>query len=467
VLCLLATLPLLWQSLATTPWGTLRIFHLGALALLLVARPQVGAFREVRRAVHPLGPALLAFTFILTTFGVLYHDYWVNPVQNYVYAYIGLYAGACFLTALRHEKGRAILVWAAPVTLVTFLAVFGRSMQAAGVDPIAAYRQAILGHRNVILHEVFRRVFSASAGEDQDVLSQARHEVYGALLVAGCISAMVLRGASGLVRLGIAVCELVIFMLILTSLSRAVMVGAALLLLLFLVRVLLRGHIPVPALLTGLGVLAAMPFLMRPIMSIVIDRFLYDTESYEGRASAWRAFAAPDTVSRLVAGGGPLERSTHTMIGDALLHGGLAAGLAAIVLVFGVLVRIYCQCAGWWLARRDFAALAAAGAVGMATVRTFTSGGGLLHLAMWSAVGLTAAFVVTVDARDRAAWQGRTSLPQAITRPLADSRRVVETTNGHPPAWLSSHQTRIDRPYHADDEGARQPSQASSRTKRH
>src|SRR3954452_13074448 len=121
VLALLATLPLLWQALAQTPLGTVRIFHFGALALFVLGRPGVGAFRAVLLALRPLGVGLLFFSVAMTVCAAAYGNYWANPVQNAVYAGVGMFAGACFLTALREDAGRRVLVWAAPLTLIVFL----------------------------------------------------------------------------------------------------------------------------------------------------------------------------------------------------------------------------------------------------------------------------------------------------------------------------------------------------------
>src|SRR3954468_9138462 len=398
VLALLATLPLLWQSLAETPLGTVRIFHFGALALFALGRPEDAAWRAVLRALRPLGPGLLFFTVAMTACAAAYGSYWANPVQNAVYAGVGVFAGACFLTALREDVGRRLLVWAAPLTLAVFVVVFGRSMQAAGVDPVAAYRRALLGDRGVILHDVFRRVFSASGGGDDDVLSQTRHEIYGSLLVAACVS-LLAHGRSLAMRVLIVASQFVILMLILTSLSRAVIIATTLVLVLVLVRVYLRAYIPVSVALATLVTLAVSPWIAEPLTRIVVDRFIYDTASYEGRAGSWRAFGEPDVVSRLALGGGALPMSTHTMVGDALLTGGLVAALGAVA--EGVaLIRVWWLWAVRWVHLNDTAALAAAGIIGMATVRAFTSGGGLLHMAMWNAIGLAGAFVALIRERE-------------------------------------------------------------------
>lgn len=397
VLALLATLPLLWQSLAQTPLGTVRIFHFGALALALIGRPEPGAFRNVTRASHPLVPALVFFTAAMTAFAAMHESFWVNPVQNAVYAAVGLYAGACFLTAYRDDRGRRLLVWAAPLTMGVFLVVFGRSMQTAGVNPLAAYRAALLGDRGVILHDVFRVVFTVSGGGEEEVLSQTRHEIYGALLIAACVSHMVARGRSHVVRLVVLVSELVIAALILTSLSRAVILAGALLVTLVLVRMVLRAHIPASAVFVVLILAAVAPFVAHPLTRIVVDRFLYDTQSYEVREGAWQAYTAPDTLSRLAVGGPALPVSTHTMIGDAFLLGGVVAGVSALLIAVMVLGRMWYACAAEWIDRHDPAALAAAGIVGLAAVRAFTSGGGLLALAMWCAVGIAAGYLSTTS----------------------------------------------------------------------
>jgi hypothetical protein len=394
VIIQVATLPLLWQTLASTPFGALRVFHLGALGMLVVARPGWAAVREVARSLRPLILVLVLFTIAMTATAIAYADTPADSAQNLVYALVAIYAGGCFLTACRRPEGRRLLVWVCPVALVVWIVVFGRALLSAGVDPIAAYRAAFAGQRDVVLHDVFRGAFSA--GSSQDVVSNYRHEMYGALLSAANISALVVRERKLLARCFIAVCWLVTLALLLTSLSRAVLVALAAMLLLAAARPFLRSYVSFPALIVGMLAVMAAPFAVKPFTEIVLNRFLYDTQSYQGRAGAWDAFAGPDMWQRLLLGGGGLSTSTHTLVGDALLKGSLLAGILGTVVV-AILLKTYLRAAGAWLRTGHLEPLAAAGLLGLGLVRCFTSGGGLLHLAVWTAITVGAAWVTAQD----------------------------------------------------------------------
>jgi hypothetical protein len=403
VLVFLVTLPLQWQLVASTPLGQVRIFDLGAVAMLLLARPSGAAFREVVRASWPFAPFLIALTFVMSAFGFAWHFGAVNPIQNLIYAGIGLAGAAALLTAIRDPQARRILAWAAPITTLVFLLMFSRAMHAAGVNPVSSFKDALEGKPQVFLHNVYRVVFRVSNGNTEE--SWARHEMYAALVLSGFVSVAagrVSRGATAARAAGI----LVIVGLLSISMSRAVMLAAILGLIALLLRALLKGRVPVPVFF-GLGlVILALPFVWGLLVKLVYNRFADQTASYNLRVSAFNLSSA-NVLGRFLLGGPSLGRSTHTMIGDATLEGSIVAGILAVGVVF-VIARLTAH--SWLRFLRsnnplDWAALAAGI---MVIVRSFTSGGGELHQVQWMAFGLLVA-VSIVRAAEHSAAERRVS----------------------------------------------------------
>jgi hypothetical protein len=194
-------------------------------------------------------------------------------------------------------------------------------------------------------------------------------------------------------RFVVALTTVVVAGLMILSLSRAVTLAAFLPLLIALVRLFVRGRVTAPVIvLTGLG-LAATPWLLPPAWRLLESRFLEDTGSYEARLGALSDLTLGDVGLRLFLGGGDLILSTHTMIFDAALRGGLLAGLAAAVVVF-VFFRHTGRALLAYFATAQVAALAATGAGCLVLVRAFTGGSGLLHLVEWSAFGLVLAAAI-------------------------------------------------------------------------
>ena len=50
VIIFLSTLPLQWQVLASTPVGQVRYFHLGALMIIALAKPEITQVRALLRS---------------------------------------------------------------------------------------------------------------------------------------------------------------------------------------------------------------------------------------------------------------------------------------------------------------------------------------------------------------------------------------------------------------------------------
>jgi hypothetical protein len=154
-------------------------------------------------------------------------------------------------------------------------------------------------------------------------------------------------------------------------------------------------------------VIAVSPVVGPPIWRLLTERFAEETASYDARLGALQG-ASEGLLGRLFLGGGDFGLSTHTMLLDATSRGGLLAGLAALV-VIAVFLRHVLRAARAFLQWGDVAALAAFGAGALAFTRTFTSGGGLLHLVEWS--GVAAMIVAEIVRRESPAPEERDAEP--------------------------------------------------------
>jgi hypothetical protein len=214
---------------------------------------------------------------------------------------------------------------------------------------------------------------------------QTRHEIFAALLVATYVSLM--SRPRGITRVVVVVCTVVVAVLTLVSLSRAVTIAALLPLALGTVAFFLRSRLTGTALTVLVAGIITIPFVLPPVLNVLETRFVEDTGSYEARLGALSQLPIGDVATRLLLGGADFERSTHTMIGDAALRGGILAALGACAVVY-VICRHTGRAVRDYFATGQIAALAAAGAGFLALVRAFTMGGGLLHLVEWSAIGI-------------------------------------------------------------------------------
>ena len=301
---------------------------------------------------------------------------------------------------MTQPAGRRLLAWACPVTLVTFLYFFGHAMQAAGVHPITAYRQVLYGGQSdaVLLHQVFAVAFqSAGTTADEETLSQARHDIFCALLLSGFLSAIALPSERRPNRRVLIIGSIVaVVVLVAVSFSRATLIALLIPVLVGAYGVVTRARVSPLVLVGAFWSLATVPFLIGPVQAFIVNRFLNDTASYQARSSAWSAFTASSIGSRLIAGGPELATSTHTILGDAILRGDLLAGIGAAFIVVAS-IRLFRISAGRYLGAPSAARLAVVGLLSIFIVRSWTSGGGYLHLTSWLAVWTAAAILACPD----------------------------------------------------------------------
>jgi hypothetical protein len=388
-----ASLPLQWQTLASTPLGALRWFHVGALSLLVLAPPTTRSLAEIRARTRPITGALVVLTLMLLAAAVSYGaTSQLQPVQHFVYVLLAICIGSALLTVVADHQARRVAAWSGPVALLSFVLMFGRTLDSAGIGPTVVVSGLVSADPASAFIRFFRVTFHSVS---QVEAVNTRHEMFAALIVASCVS-FICR-PSGRLRVVVNASMVVVAIATLFSLSRAVILAGCLPVALATLRSVLRNRVSLYALaLIGI-VLAVSPVAIPPIWTLLTQRFTEDTGSYDARLAAIADGTSGDFVGRLLFGGGDLGRSTHTMVLDATLRGGVIAGLAALI-VIGVFLRHIIRAARAFMDSGDMATLAAFGAGSLALVRAFTGGGGLLHLVEWSGV---AAMVVAEIARQR------------------------------------------------------------------
>jgi hypothetical protein len=269
-------------------------------------------------------------------------------------------------------------------------------MAANGVNAADVFARTIsAGDPQILQRELFRTAFGGFGLAEQNVLGNIRHEVFGALLLALCLSS-----ACSLLRPFATRAQSVLFMigqglavfLLLLSMSRSVIVALAGWPLLGLTRQVLAGRITArgagAALLlvvTG-GVLAAVG-----VVQVLWIRFTEDTGSYEARDRLLDA--AFDNLGRSLATGGvsTASASSHNFIIDTWLRAGVVASLAAlvvVVLVCGLFVALAVT-----LPNEPRWMVPVAAMIVLPVVRFFTAGGGLIPPVQWVALGVAAGFL--------------------------------------------------------------------------
>lgn len=391
VMIFLAVLPLQWQVLAFTPAGIVRYFHIGAIAMVVLAPPGLRPFGAVLRELPLFLGGMAALTVTGVTTALFYGGQWAPLVQQATYVLIGLVFIAILRNAISDPGGRRLLVWTAPVAFVVLLIEFTRALRSNGFSPLVAVQQALVsGDPNTLIYGLFRNGFA-----DSDLArgrASTRHEILAALLVAVFVTCLAIGvRLAGRIVSGVAVVAIALF--VLAGLSRSILLWGLLLVLAVGARIVIRRQLGAGQLI-ALLVGAAAAALMGPQVGPVLYRRVFvDDESYNARLDAF-SYSSEELWGRIFGGGPDVTNSTHTLITDTLFRSGWLACLAAVVVV-AVIARYGFVAFLRYNNAASAATLAAVGAGTLVLVRAFTSGSGYLHLAEWVAFGIVVA-VATV-----------------------------------------------------------------------
>jgi len=400
-LAFLATLPLAWMTVTPAGGGFIKPFHVAALpfvaACLIRWRPR-GLILPIwhrHAAIFVSYFTLLAFAFAA---GLLHRDPFLPRMlvirQAYYAAPAVIVAG--FLYLVIGGRGQKWLAWSGTVTATVLIAAFSAAAASQHTNPIKIIGDALSQRDpNIITYRLLRSTFRTDTGL-AETAANLRHKVFIALLISaflGLACVKIIDRSRRVTRGTVIFGSLLGFALVVLSLSRSTILCLAVTLLLYPLRILVRGRArPRQLLALGLVGLFLIAALVSPVGDLLITRFSA-TGSYESRVEA----AGPGFVNEFLpatfvgARRSTVAKSPHNFVLHSWLAGGIAAALAAAV----ILVRFA------WLWLREARLYLTSGpepehpvgrlwVLGIGTiplVRAFTAGN-QLHMVEWTAIGL-------------------------------------------------------------------------------
>ena len=278
-----------------------------------------------------------------------------------------------------------------------------------GVNPIAVVQRTLASADPEILQrELFRSSFVGYGYDAENVRGNIRHEVFGALLAAMYVSAWAegLVPGSGTGRTIRRAAFVVGTLLLLISMSRAILLAAAIWPLLSVWRSVRLGQVTrrqaTLVVATALGLVA---LVVAGIGRVLWIRFTEDTSSYESRGGLYdRAF---ESIRENFWTGGvdTVGESSHNFVVDAWLRGGVVLALIAAAIVL-VLVFSWARSVVH-MPLQPIWMLPVAAAFALPIDRMLTAGGGLIPPVGW----VTLAFIAGAYVYQRSAEQSEADEP--------------------------------------------------------
>ncbi len=394
-LVVFAALPLQWFVVAGSPVGQIRLHQ----AVLLLVAAIVVAARPLRSTQAVIAVALpfiaLNVLMIVSWMAVSLYNGQIPRTAIQVLLYLGVFIalGTYMGRAATGEEPGALtlLRWSATAAVVCLVAAFAISMVGNGVNPIAVVQRSIAAADPELLQkELFRSSFAGYGYDAETVRGNIRHEVFGAVLAAMYVSAWAegLAPGSGTSRNIRRAAMVVGTLLLLISMSRAVLLAAAIWPLLSLWRSARLGEVTRRQMSVAVGAaLVLVVFVVSGVGRIIWVRFTQDTSSYQARGGLYDQAFANIKEGFWTGGIDTAGESSHNFVVDAWLRGGvLVAALAAaimLVLLFSW-VRSVVQLPfdPTWM-------LPVAAAFALPIDRMLTGGGGLIPPVGW----VTLAFI--------------------------------------------------------------------------
>ncbi len=420
VLLLFALLPLQWFGVAATPLGQGRLHQIVMIgfALAVLTRYRPSPYAPVLRAARVFVIASLYMVAAIVAVAAYRGSGPEDGIRQAIYLMIFLAMGGFFCRVARGFEPRALnaLRLAVAVTCVSLLVGFSLAMAVNGVNPAAVFAESIAAaDPEIFQKEVFKSAFAGFGLDEEMVKGNLRHEIFGCVLLSMLVSTWAMRvgrvPSQAQVRVYRAAMVLgVVWMTI--SLSRSILIAAAVWPLLAVLRSSRRGELSTRQVAILFGSAAAVGVVLASgLGAVLVNRFVSDTTGYEARAENYGgAFAAiPDHW--LVGGFGTAGVSSHNFVVDTLLRDGIFAAVPAAVMVLTLLVVFALM--AMRLHRLPAALVPVVAALALPLVRAGTSGGGLIPPVEWVALGFTAGVL--------AAWRlsERASEPAEQKRSLA------------------------------------------------
>ncbi|MBA3523702.1 MAG: hypothetical protein H0T85_03950 [Geodermatophilaceae bacterium] len=399
-----AGLPLQWFLVTSAGGADLRAHQVAVFALTIVVFLRYGLKRvEVgNRGAQVFLGANLYMIVLWIALNVYNGVGLVQPIKQLTFVVTFIAVTAVFFFMVRNGDVELMdaLRWTVVATVGVLIAAFGLSMLSNGVNPVDVLQRTIAsGDPNILQKELFRSSFAGFGLEGEEARGNLRHEVFGGLLFTMYASAWAvsLRPFTEPRHRAIYRTAMVLAMLLLlVSLSRSILVAAAIWPALSFVRALLTGRVSnrqqvaVLAGLGGVGILAASGFL-----SVIATRFTEDTSSYNTRENLL-TLAFQRIQDNFWTGGIDVSRtSSHNFVLDMWQRAGIYAGLPALFIFLFISLLWYQQLIRIRTVSDSDFVLAAA--MALPCVRLVTQGGGSLQIVEW----VTLAMVIGVQAANR------------------------------------------------------------------
>jgi hypothetical protein len=399
-LVLFAALPLQWFVVGGTPLGQMRLHQavLLILAAVIIAARPLSATRPVIAVALPF--IALNILMITSWMAVSLYNGQIPRSAVQVLLYLGVFiaVGTYIGRAATGEEPGALtlLRWAATAAVVALIAAFALSMIGNGINPLSVVQRTIASaDPEVLQKELFRSSFVGYGYDAETVRGNIRHEVFGAILAAMYVSVW----AEGLVpgsgaRRNIRRAALVVgTLLLLISMSRAILLAAAIWPLLSLWRSVRLSEVTrrQVTLVVSAGLLLV-GLVISGVGRVVWVRFTQDTSSYESRGGLYDQAFQNIGENFWTGGIGTEGESSHNFVVDAWLRGGVVVAVLAaailLVLLWSWARSVVCMpFEPIWM-------LPVAAAFALPIDRMLTAGGGLIPPVGWVTLGFIAgAFV--------------------------------------------------------------------------
>lgn len=425
-LAALSAVPLQWFVLLSSSTGGLRLHQVALFAFTFLVAAHWGVAHVARR-LHVFLLANLYMFIILITMNIYHGDSPLDPILQLIYIGVFLAVATYFFQARNAADFRLVdaLRWTTVSTTTVLICALGLSMVSNGVNPIGVVQEAIAAGDPTFLQQEFFRSSFIGFGLSADVANaNMRHGVFGGLLFTMYVSSWATTRrplAEPMQRIVYRSAMVVASMLLLLSLSRAILIAALLWPAISFCRALVTGRVsPRQQLAVLPGVLAVVGLAMTGFLEVVWIRFTDDTRGYATRTNLLGQ-AFDNIRANFWTGGVDLTRrnSSHNLVLDAWLHGGILAGISALV----VLLLIFLL----WLAlilrlrTMSMELVPLVAAMALPCVRLVTQGGGLMQPAEWVTLGFVMGVLVAIRlGEDRA----------ASTKPAPEVRAAVGAGRG-------------------------------------
>ncbi|MDQ3104041.1 MAG: hypothetical protein M3Q87_02245 [Actinomycetota bacterium] len=399
VVCFFLLVPLQWVGLGSTPLGDARLHQVATigLGLLLLLRWPLRAYAPVLRTGAVF---VLANLYMIAAIAgaQMYNDLGIAPpAQQLLYLVICAAFAVLFYRIASGQEAWGIptLRFVGAAAGVSLVVGLGVAMTVNGINPATVMAQTIATADPAIFQkEVFKSAFAGFGLDEERVVGNLRHEMFGSVLLAMLVSTWAMRVGPEPTRAHILAHRtgLVIGVLVLTvSLSRSVLIAALVWPLLALMRTAGRGELSARQIALGMLSLAGLAGLVvSGLGAVIYNRFATDTTGYKSRVGSYAdAFA---TLPDVWVTGGYATRniSSHNLVFDTLLRNGVFAALPAAV-VAGVVVVAFVLLAAQ-VHRQPPWFVPVVGVLALPLIRMWTSGGGTVPPNEWVAL----AFVLGV-----------------------------------------------------------------------